>query len=247
MSIDLPESESAQSDHHAPMAVRLRSLLLGSDGDRSLLSELAAWAAGQVEDAISCGITVSATKGTQRMGATSDELAKRMDAIQYVLEDGPCLSCIREQTVVRIADLHADRRWLEFAVRGQREGVASSLSVPMVVGSRVVGAVNLYSPRRDGLDEGSVDRAQVVAHQAGGAIALAIRLAEREAETPRVDTASGPRSVIDQAVGIIMARQQITAEAAFEILRAQSYHSRTMLGERADAVVAEVSVGPPAH
>jgi hypothetical protein len=248
MSVDLPQSGSAQADRREDVAVRLRSLLLGPDGSESLLSDLACWAAGEVEDASSCGITLSGTTGTQWMGASSDELAKRMDAIQYVLEVGPCLTCIRQRIVVRIADVRSDRRWLEFAVRGQREGVASSLSVPMIVGSQVVGAVNLYSSKRDGLDDGSLDRAQQVALQAGGAVALGLRLAEREDGARDAESSLGPQSIIDQAIGIIMARQHVTARAAFEILRTQSYHSRTGLRERAGAVVAEVaeaSVAPP--
>lgn len=241
---DAPQERATPDDNGEATSARLRALLLGPEGNEPLLSELASWAAGQVEDAVSCGITVSTVTGMPRIGATSDQLAKRMDAIQYVLDDGPCLTCIREQTVVRIGNVRSDRRWLEFAVRGQREGVASSLSVPMIVATRVVGAVNLYSRVCDGLDGGRLDRAQQVAHQAGGAIGLAMRLAERENATGLPETSPGPGSIIDQAVGIIMARQQISAAAAFDILRTQSYHARTEVRERAGAVVAEVIAAP---
>jgi hypothetical protein len=91
-----------QADAPETAPEKLRSLLLGPDGSEPLLSEMARWAAGQVEDTVSCGITVSAAPGTPRLGASSDELARRMAAIQYVLEDGPCLSAIREQVEVRI-------------------------------------------------------------------------------------------------------------------------------------------------
>jgi hypothetical protein len=42
-----------------------------------------------------------------------------------------------------------------------------------------------------------------------------------------------------------MARQQIGAEAAFDILRAQSYHAHTEVRERAGAVIAEATARPP--
>ncbi len=153
-----------------PTVAEQGSAASGPVTDDTTLSELARWAAGEVEDAISCGITVSASSENPRVGASSDELARRMDAIQYVLEDGPCLSCMRQREEVRIPDLRRERRWLEFAVRGQREGVGSSLSVPMIVGDEVVGAVNLYSPVHDGLDDGSLERARQVAEQAGKVI-----------------------------------------------------------------------------
>lgn len=78
------------------------------------------WAAGALEDAISCGVTVPATSSMRRMSAASDEVALRMDTIQVELDEGPSLSCLREGVVVRVGDLVTDRRWAPLLCAGPR-------------------------------------------------------------------------------------------------------------------------------
>jgi GAF domain-containing protein len=140
---------------------------------------------------------------------------------------------------VRIADLRADDRWPQFRTNGIAEGIASSVSVPMLVGTKVVGAVNLYSRRRHGLGEHDLDRAGRLADHAAGAVALALRLAERENETRNLAIALESRSVIDQAMGILMVRAHVHPERAFEILRKRSQDSNIKLRDVAAGVVAE--------
>jgi hypothetical protein len=77
------------------VAAELQRLLIGADGVESFLAEASSYAAGAVPDAQSVGITVGATRWLRRLGATSDELAKALDTIQYEIDDGPCLTCLR--------------------------------------------------------------------------------------------------------------------------------------------------------
>ena len=115
------------------VAAGLQMLLLGADGIESFLTDVAVWAAGEVADAISCGVTVSASGSLRRMSAASDEVAVRMDAIQYQVADGPCVSCLREGVVVRIGDLDTEERWPQFCAAGRANRVGAALSVPMYV------------------------------------------------------------------------------------------------------------------
>ncbi|MFC4947985.1 GAF domain-containing protein [Pseudonocardia sp. GCM10023141] len=130
-------------DRNANVTVELQSLLLGTDGVEVFLAEVARWAAGTVEHAQSCGVTVQATPTSRMLGATTDEFARRMDAVQYDVDDGPCLHCLRAGHPVLVEDIASDRRWVAFARRGRREGAAASLSVPLMVQGRAVGALNL--------------------------------------------------------------------------------------------------------
>jgi GAF domain-containing protein len=223
------------------VAVGLQVLLLGTEGIEPFLAEVARWAAGTVGSAHSCGLTVSATARTPRMGATSDELAQRMDAVQYDVEDGPCLTCLRDGIIVRVGDLGMDSRWPAFAARGRQEGVGASLSVPMLVGDHVAGAVNLYATKRYSLNEEDLGRARHFADQAAGAVALAVRLAEREEKAKNLEIALTSRSTIDQALGIVMAQAHISAEEAFQVLRARSQHRNIKIRDVAAAVIAELA------
>jgi two-component system, response regulator / RNA-binding antiterminator len=60
---------------------------------------------------------------------------------------------------------------------------------------------------------------------------------QRFGEYQNLQSAFGRRATIEQAKGILMARNSIDADAAFEMLRTRSQQSGRKLGDLADAVV----------
>lgn len=222
------------------VALQLQQTLLGADGIEAFLTHVARLAAGHVEHAQSAGITVTGTRWTRTLGATTDPFAHTMDAIQYDLDDGPCLTCLRTCTVVVVDDIPTDTRWPAFTRRGRQAGAGSSVSVPLRVHGSAVGALNLYSRHPHGLTPTDRARAEQFAEQAAGAIALARLLREREETATHLERALRSRSVIDQALGFIMARAGVDADRAFELLRAESQHTNEKLRD-----VAARIIGPP--
>lgn len=81
--------------------------------------------------------------------------------------------------VVRIGHLAVDERWPAFCVRAASSGWGSSVSVPMMVRTRVAGVVNL-SAGAHGLGEADLAPVRELADEDAGAVAVAVRLAERE-------------------------------------------------------------------
>jgi GAF domain-containing protein len=227
------------------IALELQKLLIGADGVESFLADAARYAAGAVPHAQSVGITVSGTRFLRMLGATSDDLAKALDAVQYDIDDGPCLTCLRTAEVVVVDDIAADPRWPAFARRGRQAGAGSSLSVPIMIDSRAVGALNLYSREAHGLAPEDQARAQQFADQAAGAVALARRLEEREQLASHLEKALTSRSVIDQALGIIIARTGHDADRAFQLLRAQSQHTNQKLRDVAAQIVKQAFTRAP--
>lgn len=226
------------------VAATLQRLLIGADGVEEFLAEVAVAAAGAVPSVLACGVSVVQTAWTRVLGGVSDELARRMDAVQYEVDDGPCLSAMRREVVVAVDDIASDGRWPAFARRAVQQGVGASLSVPMMVGGSAVGALNLYAPVGGSLSSADRDRANRFADQAAGAVALALRLADREEENRHLEAALGSRSVIDQAIGVVMARGGVDAATAFEVLQRRSQHGNVKLREVARTVLDEV-VGRP--
>jgi len=222
-------------------ALELQTLLLGAAGVEEFLVEVARRATGAVGRARSCGITARAAPASPVFGGTSDELAERMDEVQYTVDDGPCLTCLREGTLVSVDDIRSDERWPAFARRGVQEGAGSSLSVPLTVQERTVGALNLYSRAARALTEADRARAAEFAGRAAAAVALAVQLAEHRQREHHLELALQSRSTIDQAMGVLMAQARISADEAFEILRRRSQHANVKLRDVAAAVVAEVA------
>lgn len=226
------------------VAVALQELLLGAEGTESFLAEVAREAVGAIPAVLGCGVSVEATEWSRVLGATSGAVAERMDAIQYDVKDGPCLTALRDGVMVAVDDIGADRRWPEFSRRGHDEGVGASLSVPMLVGGRTVGALNLYARDANSLSGDDRARARGFASQAAGAVALGLRLAEREERNRHLEKALQSRSTIDQAIGILMVKAGIDASAALGVLKARSQHTNVKLRDVAQRVIVEVAEPP---
>jgi len=225
----------------ADVAGEMQRLLLGAEGVETFLSSVARHAAGAVEHALSCGISVARTRSLRTLGATSDDFARAMDEIQYDVDDGPCLTSLRTGETVRVDDIAADTRWPAFSRRGREAGAGASMSVPMMIGAESLGALNMYSGTAHALTGADRARAQQFADQAVGAVALARILAEREAKAQHLEAALTSRSTIDQAIGIIIARTGSGPERAFDLLRAQSQHTNEKLRDVAGRIVEQAS------
>jgi AmiR/NasT family two-component response regulator len=113
--------------------------------------------------------------------------------------------------------------------------------VPLSVAERTVGALNLYSRAANALTEADRARAAHFATQAAGAVALALRLAEREEREHHLETALRSRSVIDQAMGVLIGQAGITADEAFDVLRLRSQSLNVKLRDVAADVIAEAT------
>lgn len=196
---------------------------------------------------VSCGITIQ-QGGQQSSAAWSDARASQLDEIQYELDNGPCLHALRHQEIVVIADMDRDVDWPDWRDRALAEGVGSSLSVPVPVigvgGARA--AFNFYSSKPAGFDKSAVQRALEMANRAVRAIALVSRVVEQETHVEQMRTALGSRSVIDQALGIVMGQNKCDANEAFVVLRRASHNRNLKLRHVAIEIVERASGKPMA-
>jgi len=222
----------------------LMEILVGAESTESFLGDLARAVVAQIPNAVACGVSVPSTEWSRLLGATSDDVARRMDAVQYDAHDGPCLTALRDGVTVAVDDLPGDLRWPEFTRRGRQEGVGTSLSVPMLVSGQVVGALNLYGQTVRSLSDDHV-LAHRFAEQAAVAVALGLRLADREEQARHLEKALRYRSAIDQAIGILMARLHVDESTAFDVLRQRSQHTNIKVHDVARAVIAEISPDEP--
>jgi AmiR/NasT family two-component response regulator len=109
--------------------------------------------------------------------------------------------------------------------------------VPLVVGERPVGALNLFSKTVDRYDETAEETAVLFSEQAAVACANAEVYWRTYSLTEHLREALESRDVIGQAKGILMARRGCTADVAFDALRKVSQHRNIKLREVADQVV----------
>jgi GAF domain-containing protein len=235
--------DNPHSDDIAASITELQNLLLATSGMEGFLHEVAVLAARAVARNLSVGITLQ--PGRQPLTvASSDGRAAQVDEVQYQLDQGPCLHAMRTGQQVVIDDTEADQRWGKFTVQAVANGIRSSLSLPLAADD-IAGALNLYAPAPGAFGEAEARRAQLFAGSASAALALAARQSSTAALTTQLRESLASRSVIDQALGIVMAQEHCTSDHAFAVLRAASQKRNVKLRVVAAEIVTSVSGQPP--
>ncbi|MGW0163501.1 GAF and ANTAR domain-containing protein [Mycobacterium sp. NPDC003323] len=167
--------------------------------------------------------------------APSDPVVAKLDILQGELNEGPCLSALREHHTVLIDDMAAETRWPRFAAAASELGAHSLLSFQLFVLQQNLGALNLYGGEPGVFADDSVYIGAIVAQHAS----VALFGAEAEHQFTH---ALASRDVIGQAKGIIMERLHVDAPTAFQLLIKLSQESNTKLIDIADQVVTSITV-----
>lgn len=170
--------------------------------------------------------------------AASDDVPRHVDRIQYEVGEGPCLDAIREHAVFETGDLGREHRWPQFASRAQREtGITSMMCFRLFVEGDTLGALNLYSKAANAFGEESRTVGLIFAAHAAVALSSAIH-------DEQMEEALQSRDLIGQAKGILMAREGITADQAFDMLRRASQRLNVKLRDVAGSIVNPPSTAP---
>lgn len=165
--------------------------------------------------------------------AATHDLVHDLDQLQTELGEGPCLTTIHEQHTVQIDDLaEQGQEWPRFAAQAVQWGVRSMLSFQLFVRAENLGALNLYSGKREAFGH---DAALV-----GGLFAqhAAVALAEASHEQ-HLNAALVNRDSIGQAKGILMHRDRLTGLQAFDLLTRASQTANMKLADVARWLVDE--------
>lgn len=226
----------------------LAGLLLSTDSFEQLLQGVAELSVKTIEPVKTCGITLSQDDRVIT-AASADALACQLDEQQYEYESGPCLEALATGAVVDAGDLVTEQRWNGYPTIAMAHGILSILSIPLIVDSKPVGVLNLYA--RTPRAFSAVDRqlAGLLAGQAAIAITAALRHYDEVTLADHLRIALSSRSVIDQAIGIVMAQRRCDPDTAFATLRTISQRRnvklRTVAAELVDAIRSPPEENPP--
>ena len=175
--------------------------------------------------------------------ACSGPLALEIDRYQYEFQEGPCLDAIALEPMLYADNLMTDVRWPKIGPFAVSKGMMSLLSCRLVSGS-TLGSLNLYAYLPQAYS--AVDRTKAVIFTTHASVALgaAVRLADATAllnsqirHSQNLEIALASREVIGQAEGILIERERITPEQAFNVLRHTSQNLNLRLRDLAQHVV----------
>jgi GAF domain-containing protein len=221
----------------------LAGMVAGAQGVFELLGEVAEFAAHAIPGVDGAGVAlIDASQGrpTRQIGSATAEFIHEIDAVQYhELHEGPCITCMQSRRATVSGSLGADRRWPHFGGRVARMDVHSALSLPLMVGDHVIGAINCYATSHDAFGEHAVRLGSQFAGPAAVSIYNAELLAGARERAEQLQQALDSRALIDQAIGIIRSRSGASAEVAFARLVQMSQSENTKLRVLSERLVEE--------
>lgn len=198
------------------------------------LQHIAALAEETIDGCDAAGVFVTRNEGVPTAAASS-MLARSLDRLQLDASEGPCIDAFVQGATFYAYDLVDDERWPTFGPQAVAAGVNCVLSYSLSVDG--LSALNLYAYLPAAF--GATDRAQ------GQLFATLARLALESAEERAADgertanftDALRTRELIGQAQGILMERERITADQAFDVLRRASQRMNVKLRSVAETLV----------
>ena len=223
--------------------MRLQELVLDSRDIAGFLTDLSVVAASRLStqgNPVHCGVTVIRHKRPEAV-ASSDAEAHSLDELQNGYGDGPCLTALRSKTPLLVPDLAREYRWQDYVQAAVARGVSSILAVPMDLAGEAEAVLNLYSGRVSGFSADDVATAEAFTGQAAGSLKLVLRITQLSEARNDLTLALTSRTIIDMAVGAIMAQNRCTRDTAFGILTKASSTRNVKLREVAAAVIASIS------
>lgn len=182
-------------------------------------------------------------EGEPTSAALTDRLTMEIDLIQYQTGEGPCLSAINDASVVRIDILERDIRFTRFAPGAIDQGLHSVLSTPLDANGRTVGALNMYSTRRNAFDHRTEEAVRPIAEYAGEVIGTSPLYAYSLDMVAGLVEDMESRAIIDQAAGILVATQEDSSEGALGQLRDLAMRSGESMRTVAEWVLDERPTG----
>jgi GAF domain-containing protein len=232
-------------DDHRDAFDELARVVLSDHSVESIMTKISELAKRVIPGASEVSVTLVRADNAVTVASTG-ELAVDLDERQYERDFGPCLAACEANEVVHVPDMATETRFADYARTATARGARSSLTMPMPVQTPVTAALNIYSRDVDAFDADAVEIGRTLASYAGVALANMTLHESTQQLAQQMETAMRSRAVIEQAKGIVMARDCCTPEAAFQWLIDVSQHTNQKLRAVAEALVAEIA-GVPAE
>jgi GAF domain-containing protein len=224
------------ADELAGVFARMSGLLLSEETVETSLSLLSSLAKETVPESTGAGVSI--IKGGRRVSSGStDDRVREADALQYALDEGPCLTAAIQCELVRLDDVATDRRWPRWAAAVQPLGVRAVLSAPLVAGEEGLGAIKVYSDRPGAFDGHSEQLLIRFSAQAALLVANVQTHDRAKRLSEGMRHAVSDRDLVSVAKGVLMGRNSIDENTALRTLISRSQEEGTGLVEAARAVV----------
>jgi GAF domain-containing protein len=171
--------------------------------------------------------------------AASDDRFAHLEELQIRHQEGPCIDAFEIKELVAAEDLGDERRWPKFSEAAVARQVRAVLASPLPYNQDAVGVVAVLSEqRRPWSAEGEL--ALLAFTDLAALLIASMMQGEQQSElAAQLQGALNSRKVIEQAKGVLMGKQGISARAAYDQLRERARAERRKLSAVCADVVAD--------
>jgi GAF domain-containing protein len=161
--------------------------------------------------------------------AASEDRMAHLEELQISYQEGPCITAFEDKVLVAAEDLVSDPRWPLFTAAAVKRGVRAVLASPIPYNQDAVGVVAVLSEERHPWSAEAELALLAFTDLAALLIATVMMGEQRTLLATQLQSALNSRAVIEQAKGVLIGQQGLSARAAYEKLRAQARAERRKL------------------
>jgi GAF domain-containing protein len=170
--------------------------------------------------------------------AVSDQRVHHLEELQVEHGEGPCVDAFEEKAMADADDLAYEKRWPSFSPAAVGRGLRAVLASPIPYNQHAIGVVVVFSAKVRPWSPESKLALVTFTDLAALTIANTMQSQERGELAAQLQHALDARVVIEQAKGVLVAREGLTEREAFERLRLQARSGQRRVAEVAAEVMA---------
>jgi GAF domain-containing protein len=161
-----------------------------------------------------------------RNAAVSDERVRHLEELQVQYQEGPCISAFEDKVLVGAQDLKTDSRWPSFSRAAVERGLRAVLASPIPYNQDAVGVVAVLSQEEHPWPA-EAELALLAFTDLAALLIATMMMGEQQAElSQQLQSALNSRAVIEQAKGVLIGQHGLSAQGAYEQIRAQARAER---------------------
>lgn len=139
---------------------------------------------------------------------------------------------VLEKKPVTVYDVTEEKEY-KYKALAKKEGLASLLCVPLVVRTKAIGVVNLYTSRPHIFTKNEIHMLTAVANQA----AMVIENTELMVKSRIIQEELETRKLVEKAKGILMREQNLSENEAYRAIQKYSMDTRKSMRQVAEALI----------
>jgi GAF domain-containing protein len=188
-------------------------------------------------DVDGAGLMLADAEHHLRNVAVSDDRLGHLEELQVRHQEGPCIAAFDDKELVGAENLAEDGRWPRFSEAAVGRGVHAVLASPLPYNQDAVGVVAVLSEKPHPWSAEGELALLAFTDLAALLIASMMQGEEQSELAAQLQVALNSRAVIEQAKGVLIGQQGLSARGAYEQLRAQARaERRKLLAVSADVV-----------